>query len=223
MRSLLGGLAAFRFGGLTIALLALAPMGDLFVGFGNVRAGVVGIRPTTTPPTVAASANSQSFTLQTTGLGGSKISGIGLYSNNNAASTATLTITGGVTSIIGTFAVSTTMAGAESGITWNAGTGTLAASTLYTFNITNISNTNKFMSVNAINGYTINPNNTGINNYWSTVTNAAANNMALVVYYDGTSIPEPATMILTGSALVAGAIGAFFIKCRRRLQMATSA
>ncbi len=58
---------------LKIALLCAA-----LVGFGNVRAGVVGIFPTGTPGDTAAS-TAGGFTFNTTGLGGSKVSGIGLY------------------------------------------------------------------------------------------------------------------------------------------------
>ena len=41
--------------------------------------------------------------------------------------------------------------------------------------------------------------------------------MAAYLYYDSTSVPEPATIILTGSALAVGAIGAYF-KRRRKPQ-----
>ena len=63
---------------LKIALLCAA-----LVGFGNVRAGVVGIYPTTFTPVAAAS--TQGFTFSTTGLGGIKLSGIGLWSASISA------------------------------------------------------------------------------------------------------------------------------------------
>ena len=48
-----------------------------FFLLGNAKAGVVGIRPKDTPAEVGASG--QDFTFSTTGLSGSRISGIGLY------------------------------------------------------------------------------------------------------------------------------------------------
>lgn len=41
--------------------------------------------------------------------------------------------------------------------------------------------------------------------------------MAIVLYYDSTSVPEPSTMILTAFALAAGAIGALFKRRRKPL------
>ena len=72
--------------------LKIALLCALIVGFGNVRAGVVGISPTSFTPVDAAS--TQGFTFRTTGLGGIKLSGIGLWSASiSAASNNPLTLT----------------------------------------------------------------------------------------------------------------------------------
>ena len=57
----------------------------------------------------------------------------------------------------------------------------------------------------------------GISDYWASPVRSGDTNMAAYLYYDSTSVPEPATIILTGSALAAGAIGAYF-KRRRKPQ-----
>ena len=41
--------------------------------------------------------------------------------------------------------------------------------------------------------------------------------MAIVLYYDSTSVPEPSTLILTAFALAPGAIGALFKRRRKPL------
>ena len=55
-----------------------------FFLLGNAKADMVGIRPTLTPS--GAVAAGQNFTFSTTGLSGSRISGIGLYRIGGAVS-----------------------------------------------------------------------------------------------------------------------------------------
>jgi len=216
MRSFFGGLAACRLGGLAVALLALAPVGDLFVGFGNVRAGIVGIQPTSVTPSAAA--NTQGFKFRKTGLGGIKLTGIGLWSGAIRATGGnplTLTLTQssgtGTASFNRTFNVAVSVPAAN---TANTGTElafsssiTLEASKLYTATITYGSSglgDSSFYEIgavaNATNTYSVASTAT---NYLSGPVAGNKSNVALKLYYDSASIPEPSTMLLTGSALAA--------------------
>ncbi|MCY2946297.1 MAG: PEP-CTERM sorting domain-containing protein [Planctomycetota bacterium] len=222
----LGGLAAWRLGGLAVALLALAPMGGLSVGFGNVRAGVVGISPI---GSVQASASTTGFTF-TTKASGSRITGIGLYSRlTNAAATGMIVsfAASGLTTQTGTFGVIASTAGLENNIVWDTGfTGDLITNKTYSVIVSNygfssgsVASTNtiaKFRSINdtALNAYTVS---TDLSSYWTAVKPDVLTDMRFRLY--AVVVPEPATIILTSSALVAGAIGVF-IKRRRRLQTA---
>ena len=196
---------------LKIALLCAA-----LVGLGNVRAGVVGISPTTVPLTGSTAAGSQNFTFKTTGLGGSKLTGIGLYGFTNAASTSNLIIslTYDSTTVTRTFGVGLNTAGVENEFDSSL---SLVAGKTYTVEITEFRNLSfgAFRQIGATNGY--NAPVSGISDYWADPLNTGAGNMAISLFYDSTSVPEPATMILTGSALAAGAIGAYF-KRRRKPQ-----
>ena len=197
---------------LKIALLFAA-----LVGFGNVRAGVVGISPATTD----AAAGSQGFTFKTTGLTGSKITGIGLYGfSTQAASGSALTInlTNGTTADdkAGTFNVAATAIGAENTITWTGGSFSLTAEKTYTVSIAYASSglTNANFRQMGTGTYTVA---SGVSDYWTEPVKGANDAMGVYLYYDPASVPEPATMILTGSALAAGAIGVYF-KRRRKPQ-----
>lgn len=198
--------------------LKIALLCALFVGFGNVRAGVVGISPATSPPTNTA-ATTQSFTFNTTGLGGSKITGIGFYGFSNAASTSILGCDlGGALTQSGTFNVLANTVGEENGIAWGGGTGALAltASSTFTISINFASSgltAGSFRQMGSVN-YAVAA---GITNYWANPVKNADTDMGVYLYYSAASVPEPATMILTGSALAAGAIGAYF-KRRRKPQ-----
>ena len=202
---------------LKIALLCAA-----LVGLGNVRAGVVGISPTTFTPVAAAS--TQGFTFSTTGLGGIKLSGIGLWSASiSAASNNPLTLTlsqssgTGTESFARTFTVAASTANTGLELAFDSSI-TLEASKTYTATITygatGLTNASFYKIAGSPNTYSVDSTAT---NYLSSPVAAAEDNVALKLFYDSTSIPEPATIILTGSALAAGAIGAYF-KRRRKPQ-----
>ena len=106
--------------------------------------------------------------------------------------------------------------GGENTITWDSSfTGTLIASKAYTVTIgfgTGVTAAN-FRTIDT-GAYSLA---SGITDYWASPVRSGDTNMAAYLYYDSTSVPEPATIILTGSALAAGAIGAYF-KRRRKPQ-----
>ena len=125
-----------------------------------------------------------------------------------------------MTTQTGTFSVVANTTGEENTITWDAVggvtfTGELIASKAYTVTIgfgTGVTEAN-FRTIGA-GTYSLA---SGITNYWADPVKTATTDMAGYLYYDSASVPEPATMILTGSALAAGAIGAYF-KRRRKPQ-----
>ena len=107
--------------------------------------------------------------------------------------------------------------GGENTITWDSSfTGTLIASKAYTVTIGMGSSGLDSLGFRTINtgAYSLA---SGITDYWASPVRSGDTNMAAYLYYDSTSVPEPATIILTGSVLAAGAIGAYF-KRRRKPQ-----
>lgn len=181
---------------------------------GNSRAGVVGITPNVTP-SVAATKSDNIMSFNTTGLGGSRISGLSLYGNGNAAQTgAGFSITDGTTRHDGTFNIVANATDTnELAITWTGGNWDLLANKTYTISLT--LTLGSFLSINQSGSvYNVTP---GISNYWASPTSQHTNHVAIQLYYDPASVPEPGTMILTGTALTAGAIGAY-IKRRRKIK-----
>ena len=189
----------------------------VLVGVGSARAGVVGISPTTGIGSGTA-ASTQNFSFTTTGFSGSEISGIGLYSLIGSSKTGvTITLTGGVAEKTGTFNVAANSNGVENTITWSGGAFGLAKETTYSITI---NETTDFRRIGtASSSYSVS---TGISNYWTNPVNTAATDVGITLYYDPASVPEPATLVLTGSALAAGAIGAFF-KRRRKVSTEVAA
>lgn len=182
-------------------------------GVQNIQAGVIGITPNVTP-TGKANTDVDIMSFNTTGLGGSRISGLSLYGSSNAAQTgATISITDTTTTHTGTFNIgANTTSATELAITWTGGNWNLLTNKTYTITLS-LTHANDFLSINNTGSvYNVQP---GISDYWATPTSSGANHVAIQLYYDPTSVPEPGTMILTGSALVAGAICAQ-IKRRRK-------
>jgi hypothetical protein len=184
---------------------------------GNSKAGVVGITPNVTPSGAAAKSDAI-MSFNTTGLGGSRISGLSLYGNGNVAqSGAGFSITDGTTTHTGTFNIgANTASSTELAIAWSGGNWDLLANKTYTISLTLSSGTiNNYLSINNnTSPYKVEP---GISNYWASPTSLHTNHVAIQLYYDAASVPEPGTMILTGTALTAGAIGAY-IKRRRKIK-----
>jgi len=139
---------------------------------------------------------------------------LSLYGNGNAAQTgAGFSITDGTTTHSGTFNIgANTVESTELAIAWTGGNWDLLTNKTYTISLT-LNQTNKFHKIGASGSvYDVQP---GISDYWATPTSADPNHVAIQLYYDPASVPEPGTMVLTGSALVAGAICAQ-IKRRRK-------
>ena len=195
--------------------LKIALLCALFVGFGNVRAGVVGISPT--GALLESAAGTQGFSFKTTGLSGSKLSGIGLYGltgqTASGAAAFTISLNDGSTTTTRTFGVGAVTDGAENAL---SSTFTLLASKTYTVDISGFATGHALANFKIIGTGTYNLAST-ITDYWADPLKTANTDLGIRLFYDSTSIPEPATMILTGSALAAGAIGAYF-KRRRKPQ-----
>jgi hypothetical protein len=191
-------------------LLALAA---LVVG-GNARAGVVlGISNTGSSGTATSLSNILTF--NTTALGGAKVGGLSLFSSSALASgTGTITFKSSAGSLedeTGTFSLSGTQTGGLINISgWDFGDGNLVAGRTYTVDLTfSTATVGQFTTGGT---YSVEP---GISNYWASPTAGAAGSVAVQIYYDTTSVPEPGTMILTGTALAAGAVGAYFKRRRK--------
>jgi len=91
-----------------------------FFLLGNAKADMVGIRPTNTPGETFAVG--QNFTFSTTGLSGSKISGIGLYRIGGTESKSLTVSLAGNNSFetkTGSFSVAASSGGDENSITWD--------------------------------------------------------------------------------------------------------
>jgi len=182
---------------------------------GNSKAGVVGITPNVIPGGTAGT-SSAIMSFHTTGLGGSRISGLSLYGSGNAAETgATFSITDGTTTHRGTFDIGAdTTSSNELAVAWTGGNWNLLTNKTYTISLT-IAHTNNYLKIGTAGAvYDVT---SGISNYWASPTSAHSNHVAIQLYYDPASVPEPGTMILTGTALTAGAIGAY-IKRRRKIK-----
>ena len=107
-----------------------------FFLLGNAKADMVGIRPTSTPNEI--SAVGQNFTFSTTGLSGSKISGIGLYRIGGTESKSLTVSLAGNNSFetkTGSFSVAASSGGIENRITWDGGAFGLSASTDYSLTV----------------------------------------------------------------------------------------
>ena len=194
-----------------------------FFLLGNAKADMVGIRPTNTPGETFAVG--QNFTFSTTGLSGSKISGIGLYRIGGTESKSLTVSLAGNNSFVtktGSFDIAESSAGTENTIVWTGGAFGLAASTDYSLTVGFASSglaEGDFRRLAGAGPYVVD---SGIADYWASPATDATTNMAIRLYYDATSVPEPATMILTATALAGGAIGVYF-KRRRKSQIEIAA
>ena len=218
MRSLLGGLAAWRFGGLAVALLALAPMADL-------KADVVTLSNSVNSTNSLNTKVEQSlfiyFTTTTTTGGAFQLGTLKLFgsSANRSVSWSLQNLNGNTVNNIS----NTTNASINgtNGLTLTPTTGTgLFGAGSYWLVVTGLPLDTSNTYTGATNA-TMSGTGLGVSN----ATQVSAVNQTAAISYNGVytntniyqaeltvNVPEPATMILTGSALVAGAIGAFLIK-----------
>ena len=118
-------------------------------GVQNIQAGVVGITPNVTPGG-NASATDNIMSFNTTGLGGSRISGLSLYGSGNAAQTgAGFSITDGTTTHTGTFDIgANTTSATELAITWTDGNWNLLTNKTYIISLT-LNTPNKFNKIGS--------------------------------------------------------------------------
>ena len=151
-----------------------------FFLLGNAKAGVVGIRPKDTPAEVGASG--QDFTFSTTGLSGSRISGIGLYRIGGTESKSLTVSLAGNNSFVtktGSFSVAASSGGIENSITWDGGAFGLAASTNYTLTVGFADSglaEGDFRRLGGGGPYVVE---SGIENYWASPGTQATTNMAI--------------------------------------------
>jgi hypothetical protein len=194
-------------------LLALAA---LVVG-GNARADMVlGIKNTSSSASASNLTNILSF--NTTALGGAKVSGIGLFTDvifTTQTGTVTFKSSGGIsedqTASFQLSNVNNDLSGNAVNLSWGSGSsGYLLASRTYTLDLAFAGATVDQFTKGGT--YSVE---SGISNYWASPTAGATGSVAVQIYYDTTSVPEPGTMILTGTALAAGAVGAYFKRRRK--------
>ncbi|MCY2944142.1 MAG: PEP-CTERM sorting domain-containing protein [Planctomycetota bacterium] len=192
---------------------------------GNAHAGVVGISPTTSVTGNAASVyNNPLMTFKTSSTGNlQRLSGIGFYgiaSQTLGYSGVTVTVdnAGGGFSKTGTLNINANANGEENTISWQSGfDGYLQQSATISVRFNSgIIDLTKFYSM----GNVLYQVDAGVSSYWNTPAKKATTSTAFVLYYGATAVPEPATLILTGSALAAGAFGAW-LKRRKRASTVT--
>ena len=153
-----------------------------FFLLGNAKADMVGIRPTSTPNEI--SAVGQNFTFSTTGLSGSKISGIGLYRIGGTESKSLTVSLAGNNSFetkTGSFNIAQSSAGTENTITWTGGAFGLAASTTYSLTVgfaSSVLAEGDFRRLGSENSYVVE---SGIANYWASPSADSLSRMAIVL------------------------------------------
>ena len=153
-----------------------------FFLLGNAKADMVGIRPTSTPNEI--SAVGQNFTFSTTGLSGSKISGIGLYRIGGTESKSLTVSLAGNNSFetkTGSFSVAASSGGIENSITWDGGAFGLAASTTYSLTVDFGSSgltVGDFWRLGTGAPYVVE---SGIANYWASPSADSLSRMAIVL------------------------------------------
>ena len=152
-----------------------------------------------------------------------RLSGIGFYGTASqtvgySGVTVTVDNAGNVFSKTGTLNINANANGEENTISWESGfNGYLQESTTIRVRISGGAiDLTKFYSMGA-DIYQVAA---GVSTYWNTPLKKANTATALVLYYGATAVPEPATLILTGSALAAGAFGAW-LKRRKRVSTVT--
>ena len=153
-----------------------------FFLLGNAKADMVGIRPTLTPS--GAVAAGQNFTFSTTGLSGSRISGIGLYRIGGTESKSLTVSLAGNNSFVtktGSFDIAESSAGTENTIVWTGGAFGLAASTDYSLTVGFASSgllDGDFRRLGSENSYVVE---SGIANYWASPSADSLSRMAIVL------------------------------------------
>ena len=153
-----------------------------FFLLGNAKADMVGISPTLTPS--GAVAAGQNFTFSTTGLSGSRISGIGLYRIGGTESKSLTVSLAGNNSFVtktGSFDIAESSAGTENTIVWTGGAFGLAASTDYSLTVGFASSgllDGDFRRLGSEDSYVVE---SGIANYWASPSADSLSRMAIVL------------------------------------------
>ena len=153
-----------------------------FFLLGNAKADMVGISPNVTPS--GAVAAGQNFTFSTTGLSGSRISGIGLYRIGGTESKSLTVSLAGNNSFVtktGSFDIAESSAGTENTIVWTGGAFGLAASTNYTLTVGFASSglaEGDFWRLGTGAPYVVE---SGIANYWASPSADSLSRMAIVL------------------------------------------
>jgi len=190
---------------------------------GNVRAGVVaGIITSSGSNTSTVSGQLLSFS--TTSLGGAKVAGFGLYSGIAVTGTGTVTFSNaGNTDVhVGNISFSSAILNGGNVFTsWSSGNGNLLASQTYRVDVAWTGSAPSELKRWAT-SYTVEP---GVADYWwqPSISAFSGDAAAVQIYYDTTSVSEPGTLILTGSALAVGAIGAYIKRRRKSTSQADAA
>lgn len=199
--------------GLIVSLSALA------LG-GNVQADIVEGITNAGQPSAPGATFGTVLRFSTTNLAGGKVGGLGLFSLGQVSSiTGTIAFNDGLNDVAkASFSASGFLNGQEvSNLFWLIGNGSLNADSTYDVNVT-VTGGQFFQNTGNFNVAS------GVSDYWDplSVVAGATDSAAVTIYYDTTSVPEPGTLILTGSALAAGAVGAYFKRRRKTRNEAES-
>ena len=200
-----------------ILTFLLVFLGADFFGVSG-QAGVVGISPTISVSGTAAGAqNNPYMTFNTSATGNLiRMSGIGFYglsTQTSAYNAVVVTVNATGHSVTGTINIGANTIGQENTILWNDGfDGYLLASKAYAvrFNSGVIDATQFHQMGTAL--YQVD---SSASAYWLTPLKKANATPAMVLYHGTTAVPEPTTIVLTGSALVAGAICVYLGRHRK--------
>ncbi|MCY2943550.1 MAG: PEP-CTERM sorting domain-containing protein [Planctomycetota bacterium] len=188
----------------------LALMFAVLVGLGSVRADVTGIALSSTGTTGASTLAATTLQIQfTTSSGGASfgLTSLKLTNASNAGDNVGFSFDSGFAS---TTNIDATVGSGVSTFDF-VGAGfnqTLAASTSYTLYVRNLLTTT--YSTTTSSSLT---SGTAPLNFTGTAFDSGSGNYAN--FELSASVPEPATLILTGSALAAGAVGAYFKRRRK--------
>ena len=201
----------------------LVAFGALVLG-GNARADVVGLN-TTTSTTVLSQAyndadNFLTVNFTTTGNSTNKFTGVKFTDLGIGSLTVTARLSKIGTGVVATDTISYTAANTFIGFTNIANTTWDASSTYQLrFDVNQLAGATFANYKASSDGAVTN----GISDWINTASQAAVVGSPGAAFTLYTAVPEPGTLILTGSALAAGAVGAYFKRRRKARTEAESA